>query len=280
MHKLAAFLARGGIANAARGRMRALHDGALLYLGLALLGAICLGWLPFALLLDRVLPPRAGRPVGRFAIMAGFRLYLALLTVLGGGRFDLAALDALADEPGLVIAPNHPSLLDAVLIVSRLPGVVCIMKAALMHNLFLGAGARLAGYIGNDSVRRMIAGAVAALAAGNHLLLFPEGTRTTHAPVDPFQGSIALIARRAGVPVQTVFIETDSDFLGKGKPLLRRVPLPLRYRVRLGRRFAPDLEALDVELEAYFRAELSASPSRSPTHEYPPPASTGPDPEL
>ncbi|WP_084637540.1 lysophospholipid acyltransferase family protein [Paludibacterium yongneupense] len=279
MHKLAEFLAFGGIVVAALLRVPAIahrwrasrcgraartaHECLRHYLGLALLGGICLAWLPCALLLDLILPRRRGAPLGRFAIMNGFRLYLALLTGLGAGRFDLSALDALRGAPPLIIAPNHPSLLDAVLIVSRLPNVVCIMKAGLMRNLFLGAGARLAGYIPNDSLRLMIASAAAALADGSHLLLFPEGTRTTQHPVNAFQGSIALIARRAGAPVQTVFIEADSAFLSKGWSLFRPAPQPIRYRIRLGRRFAHDTDALNAQLEAYFRDELSRPPPLS-----------------
>ena len=68
------------------------------------------------------------------------------------------------------------------------------------------------------------------------LLLFPEGTRTTRAPINPLVRQRRLIAKRAGVPVQTLVIETDSPFLSKGWPLFRRPTLPITYRVRLGRR--------------------------------------------
>ena len=91
-----------------------------------------------------------------------------------------------------------------------------------------------------------------------HLLLFPEGTRTISSPVNPFKGSIALIARQARVPVQTVLIETDSGYLGKGWPLFRKPPMPISYRVRLGRRFDPpqNTHRFMVELEQYFAQEL------------------------
>jgi 1-acyl-sn-glycerol-3-phosphate acyltransferase len=90
------------------------------------------------------------------------------------------------------------------------------------------------------------------------LLLFPEGTRTTRAPINPLVGSVGLIAKRAGVPVQTLVIETDSPFLSKGWPLFRRPTLPITYRVRLGRRFPPprDAAAFMAELDAYYRSVL------------------------
>jgi 1-acyl-sn-glycerol-3-phosphate acyltransferase len=95
--------------------------------------------------------------------------------------------------------------------------------------------------------------------SGSHLLLFPEGTRTTRRPVNTLTGSTALISRQAGVPVQTVIIETDSPFLGKGWPLFRKPAMPLYFRVRLGRRFAPpqDARLFTAELEQYFKEELA-----------------------
>ena len=74
----------------------------------------------------------------------------------------------------------------------------------------------------------------AAVRAGNQLLVFPEGTRTRQHRRYGFKGGFALIAKSAGVPVQTVFIETNSRFLGKGWPLFRKPVFPLVYRVRLG----------------------------------------------
>ena len=99
------------------------------------------------------------------------------------------------------------------------------MKAKIWDNPVLGGGARLAGYIRNDSPRGMVRQAASELRAGHSLLVFPEGTRTRSRPVNRFKGGFALIAKRAGAPVQTVFIETDSPFLGKGWPAFKRPAL-------------------------------------------------------
>jgi 1-acyl-sn-glycerol-3-phosphate acyltransferase len=125
------------------------------------------------------------------------------------------------------------------MLVARLPRSVCIMKASLMGNVFLGAGARLARYIRNDSPRSMIRLAVEDLRHGSQLVLFPEGTRTTQAPLNPFRPGVTLIAKLANVPIQAVFIDTDSPYLGKGWPLWKLPPLPIVFSVRLGDRFAP-----------------------------------------
>jgi 1-acyl-sn-glycerol-3-phosphate acyltransferase len=229
--------------------------------GLGLLALLCLLWLPFALLLQQLLPAASGQRLGRWMIMGGFRVYLRLLEIFGAFRFELGELDRLRDEGPLVIAANHPSLLDAVLIVSRLPNAVCVMKSALMDNLLFGAGARLAGYIPNDAPLAVILGAREELRAGAHLVIFPEGTRTVNFPVDPCTPSTGLIAKRSGVPVQTLLIEFSTPYLGKAWPLFRPPPLPLSCRIRLGRRFAPpvDVAAFTGELDAYFRAQLAPS---------------------
>lgn len=242
------------------GLLRTAYEYWALYFGLGLLGLICLSWTAVAVVLYPLLPRRSGETLGRFVIMAGFRLYLAALSITGACRFDLSALDALKSQGPMIIAPNHPSLLDAVMVLSRLPDVVCVMKAALLDNVFLGAGARLARYIRNDSLVRLVGKAAQSLGEGSQLLIFPEGTRTTRAPVNAFKGALAGIAKRAAVPVQTVFIETDSPFLSKGWPLFRRPEMPMHYRIRLGRRFAPpdDAHAFQSELERYFIAELGS----------------------
>jgi 1-acyl-sn-glycerol-3-phosphate acyltransferase len=237
---------------------KVIYEYFALYSSLALLGVICLSWSVFAIPLYFILPARAGTAVGRFGIMAGFRLYSWSLSITGTYRLDLRAIDTLRDGPPLILAPNHPALIDALLILTRHPNLVCVMKSELMNNAFLGSGSRLARYVRNDPSRQMVKESVAHLRAGGVLLLFPEGTRTTRTPINPLAGSVGLIAKHAKVPVQTLLIETDSPFLSKGWPLFKRPTLPITYRVRLGRRFDPptDVAAFTEELTAYFRKAL------------------------
>ena len=242
-----------------RGVLRTGLETLLFYAGLALFGTMCLAWSLLAGVLNLVLPRRLRAPVGQFGIMGGFRIYLGTMALLRQFRLDLRALDALRDTGPLIIAANHPSLIDAVLIVSRLPGVVCITKAALWDNPFLGGGIRLAGYIRNDSPRELTRRAITELRAGRQLLIFPEGTRTEGAgPVGPFKGGFVIMARAAGVPIQTVFLDGGAQYLTKSWGLFRRPQPPLVFRARLGRRFTVTgpTQAFTAELERYFTQEL------------------------
>ena len=206
------------------------------------------------------LPRRFGARLGRYLIAWIFWPYLVFIQSTGLFKCDISALDALSSDGSLVIVPNHPGLIDVVLVGSRLTNIVCIMKQDIQDNILFGGGARLAGYIRNDSTGNMVRAAVAELKQGSQLLIFPEGTRTAVHPVNKFTGTFALIARRAGVPVQTVFIEYTSAFLGKGWPLWKKPQFPLTFRVTLGKRFevVGDTKSFIDDLENYFRERLAA----------------------
>src|ERR1700723_3353684 len=241
--------------------VKIIYEYFALYSSLTLLGLICLTWSVFALPLYVLLPRRTGIAVGRRGIMLGFRLYAWSLSVTGTYRLDLCDIDSLRGGPPLILAPNHPCLIDALLILTRHPNIVCVMKSALMRNVFLGSGSRLARYVRNDYSRQMVKESVSHLKDGGVLMLFPEGTRTIRDPINPLVGSVGLIAKHAQVPVQTLIIETDSPFLSKGWPLFRRPELPIIYRVRLGKRFDPPQDAVTftAELDRYYRHELQGA---------------------
>lgn len=238
---------------------KSLYEYLVLYGGLLFFVLVCLAWSLPASVLRHLMPQRIGMRVGQYAIMLGFRAYPFVVRASGLVKCDLTALDALRGEP-LIITTNHPALIDVVLIGSRLPRMVCVLKAALLDNPMLGGGASMAGYIRNDSTGNLIRRAAAATKEGNQLLIFPEGTRTVQEPINPFKGGFGLVAQKSGVPVQTVFLEASSPFLGKNWPLLKKPQFPLVYRARLGERFEVkgDVKNFVADLEAYYRREMSA----------------------
>jgi 1-acyl-sn-glycerol-3-phosphate acyltransferase len=245
--------------NSAVAIVRRLFKSLLFYVMLLHLGAMSLTWNLVSIALYPILSRRQGTIVGRAAISSVYRGFWACAQWLGLMRIDYTALDALSADGGLIIAANHPSMLDALLIVARVPRGICIMRASLMRNPFLAGGARLARYIRNEPPRGMIRGAVENLRNGGQLVLFPEGTRTVVPPVNAFRPGVTLLAHMADVPIQTVFIETPSPYLGKGWPIWRPPEFPVVFRVRLGRRFAPEADHHGMlrRLETYFATELN-----------------------
>ena len=251
-------LLQGFAAQMIRTGLHTVYGYLVIYSGLLVFGLMCLAWSAAAVPLSYLLSVERGKVLGRWVTCYGFRCYLWFLAATGGFRFDLCALDGLREAGPLIIAPNHPSLLDAVMIVSRLPNAACVMKADLINNPIYGAASRLAGYIRNDEFIGGVTQAVEELGTGSQILHFPEGTRTRRTPINRLKGGAVLVSKRSGVPIQTVLIETQSPFLSKGWSLHRIPPLPVCYRVRLGRRFLPkdNLRETIAEMEAYFASEL------------------------
>lgn len=146
--------------------LRAGYEWLVIAGGFALVGVIGVGVTIISAVLIRILSRRAGNTVGQRVIHWFFRVVTGYMTASRIVRLDLTDLDRLEGAGPLLLAPNHPSLLDAVFVVSRLTRVVCVMKADVHRNPALGGGARLAGYIDNATMPRMIRGAIAALGDG------------------------------------------------------------------------------------------------------------------
>ena len=206
---------------------------------------------------------RAGRQILHFLLYLFFAgLKKSKLLVL-----DFSAVDTLKQESGLLIIANHPCLMDALFFNSRLPDVVSVMKSEVLNNPMFYGGAKLSGFIPSNSPRDFVQKCSAILQNNAHLLLFPEGTRSKNRGVNTFKKGFAMIAREAQVPVQTVFIVANTQFLGKGWSLWRRPDFPLKYHAVLGDRFKLDetthYKQFAQDLEDYFKAHL-------PDYQHPP----------
>jgi 1-acyl-sn-glycerol-3-phosphate acyltransferase len=214
--------------------------------------------------LHLILPQESGQRLGRFLLHHLFRSFVVYLRLSQLVRVDSTALEALGKSSGAaIIAPNHVSLWDVVFIIARLPRAVCVMKKSILHNPVLGGGARLAGYIANDGMTRMIRNAAHALTDHAQLLLFPEGTRTKPDArwINPLKGGCAIIAMRANVPVHPVFMRSDTRYLEKGWPLWKRPVFPIHVLIEVGQPLipAPDesSQAFTARLQSVFEEELS-----------------------
>jgi len=244
--------------------LRGIHDYAAMAGGL-LYWAICGGVLTLiSLPLYFLLPRRTGERLGRTMLHGLFRSFVIYLRVTGLVRADLSGLDRLSMiKTPLIVAPNHHSLWDVVFLIAKLPRAICVMKESILRNPVLGGGARLAGFIPNDSRTRMIRAAISALRKDAQLLFFPEGTRTRPESrwINPLKGGCAIIATKSGVPVYPVFIRSDSRFLEKGWPLWKRPHFPIEMRIELGEPLFPargeSAADFTLRLQQSFESELA-----------------------
>lgn len=226
--------------------------------GLGLFAVLCVGAVPVLAGLHLLLPPTRRRFVIRRLISGGFRAYLVALRWLCGTRCDAGELAALRSEGPLIVIANHPSLLDAVVLIAQLPNATCIMKSAVLRNPLYSITSRLAGYISNGDTRQMLERSRSELAQGAQFIFFPEGGRTRQFPISAFSSSCVLLVKLTQTPLQTVLLDYSSPYLGKQWGLFSRPALPLRIRARIGRRFSPAELRSDARrtLEAYFRSQV------------------------
>jgi len=215
-------------------------------------------------LLYALLPKKCSIICGRFILSCAFRFFITYLKVTRLLVLEDDDLKRLAKQPGpVIVAPNHIALWDAVFIIAQMPELVCIMKGAILRNPFLGGGARLAGYIPNDSVTQMLLAASHGLKKGGKLLYFPEGTRTKPNAewLNPFTNGVALLAKHTGAPIMPVFIRSNSRMFEKGRPLFLKPEFPLKISFKVGEpiNYADqnDVFAFSKELESLYCAELA-----------------------
>ncbi|MDR1010829.1 MAG: 1-acyl-sn-glycerol-3-phosphate acyltransferase [Opitutaceae bacterium] len=164
--------------------------------------------------------------------------------------------------PGTVYISTHPSLIDAPLLLGRLPDSICVVKPAIMRNPALGAAAIVAGFVTGSNDVDMIRAVSDKVRAGSSLLIFPEGTRTEPGTaLNPFKPGFALIASRASAPVRLIITRASAGFVTRGRPWWKLPDvLPATMEFSLDRAWPHDPEksaaTLSAEIETHVRAIL------------------------
>ncbi len=121
-------------------------------------------------------------------------------------------------KPGQLIIANHPTLIDVVVLISLIPHTRCVVKDTLLRNPFTRGPIMSAGYIANSASADLIRESADVLRAGESLVVFPEGTRSTPGVKSRFQRGTANIALDADVPIRPVYIDCNPSTLTKGLP--------------------------------------------------------------
>jgi 1-acyl-sn-glycerol-3-phosphate acyltransferase len=135
------------------------------------------------------------------------RAVLALLAGIVGLRGEVRGRGNLPTGP-CIIAMKHQSMWDTLMLPVMFSDPAVVIKRELLLVPFYGWYAARAGSIfidrkgGAGAMRRMIAAAKAAAAAGRPIVIFPQGTRT--APGDasvPYQPGVAALYQGLVLPL-------------------------------------------------------------------------------
>jgi len=188
-------------------------------------------------LLPVFLSGERAKVAGQGLLQIAFRGFIQVLRVFEIVECEYVGFDKLrAQTGGMIVAPNHPALWDAVFVLAEVDHMACVLKASLMCNPILFGGATAAGFIPNEPTHKMLRQCIETLKSGGRLLFFPEGTRTRpeNGYLNPFQGGLAVVAKNAAVPVWPVYVQTNSQYLHKGWPLWQLPTEKVQLKMTVG----------------------------------------------
>lgn len=159
---------------------------------------------------------------------------------------------------GTVFVANHPTLVDATVLLARLPDAVCVFKPSLLRNPVIGPAARVSGYIAGQQGVDTVRAAAEALKRGCSLLVFPEGTRTEPGrSLNPLKPGFALIARRAQAPIQVILLRASPDLVPRGRSWWKLPPLPGWIEATLDQHILPEPGCTTLQLVERVEARLT-----------------------
>lgn len=179
------------------------------------------------------------RPESKDLLYATVRAVLAGL-LRGLLRVEVRGRDNVPSRGGVILAPNHRSLIDF-----AVAGVVTKRKVAFMgkDELFRSrTSAAIIRRLGSFPVRRgrpdraALQRALELLRDGQVVGIFPEGTRRPGNRFEELEEGFAYVAMRSGAPIVPVAISgTEAVF-----PPGRRLPRLVKVRVAVGEPFRLD----------------------------------------
>ncbi len=160
-------------------------------------------------------------------LVAGCR---GLGRLVARGLFDLTVegLDGVPRDGAVLFAGNHTGFVDGPLVFLFSPRPTSLLAKS---EIFAGAGARVFGWLGCVPVHRgepdrgALKQALALLASGRAVGVFPEGRRST-GTLEEMTDGLAYLALRSAAPVVPIAVSGTAAAWPKGSPLPRlRVPV-------------------------------------------------------
>jgi 1-acyl-sn-glycerol-3-phosphate acyltransferase len=180
------------------------------------LGGLALGLIVFPLV--RLSPGGRMRRRARARRLIGFcmRSFIVVMNSLGGISYEFRGRERLG-KPGQLIIANHPTLCDVIFLLGMSRNACCVVKHQLFSNWFTALAVSQAGYVKNAPTQSMVEDAATALASGQSMVIFPQGTRGRPGEPLHFHRGAASIAVRAAQFITPVFITCTPVVLTKGQ---------------------------------------------------------------
>jgi 1-acyl-sn-glycerol-3-phosphate acyltransferase len=158
---------------------------------------------------------KLGISIGRFGVW------------IAGVKVEIRGLEKIDRRRTYIFMCNHVSNLDPPILIPRIPGRTSVLvKKELFRIPILGPAMRLASLVPVDRSNREAAIAsvqagVAVLKTGIHMIVFPEGTRSSDGKLLPFKKGPFYLATDSDIPIVPVTITGTEKLMPKGAAIIR-----------------------------------------------------------
>ena len=184
----------------------------------------------------------------RRVVQKSFSFFVGLMQSLGCLEYRFEGDVKRLRSESLLICANHPTLIDVVLLMSKIPNATCIVKASLTHSFALKSPVLTSGYISNDSGPELIEACAQALGRNDTLIIFPEGTRSRPGEEPRLKHGAAATAIAALKNITPVVISCTPASLMKGIAWYRIPSRKMFFSIKI---------LPDIGIAPYVEAEAS-----------------------
>jgi 1-acyl-sn-glycerol-3-phosphate acyltransferase len=182
-----------------------------------------------------------GRRPLRYRVVAGAARIGARLLL--GRRLRILGLENLPEKGPVIIAGNHLSSLDTILIGGNTPGANFAMAKRELFGTpliaWMWGGCNTFPVDRHTADRWALRTAIDILERGGRLILWVEGTRSETPGMRRAEPGVGFLLRRVPCDVVPVAVWGSERVLLKGRLLPHRAPVTMRF----GRAFTPDVGA-------------------------------------
>jgi 1-acyl-sn-glycerol-3-phosphate acyltransferase len=155
----------------------------------------------------------------RRLVSASFRFFVRLMGAMGIVELETPDAALFKNLRSKIVAANHPSLLDVVMLISLIPNADVIVRGSLVENVIVSGVVRRLYILNSLDFDSIVRASRESLARGNCIVIFPEGTRTPRSGEMRLKKGAARISLLSGAEILAVRIGgTDKYGLGKHDP--------------------------------------------------------------
>ncbi len=150
---------------------------------------------------------------GRRVVLSMLKTVFALLRSICGVNYVVRGRERLPDVP-VLLAPNHQSACDALLLSVIVAPSVVIMKSELLRKFLMGWILISLGHVPVErqgdtrALARMVQNSKQRIAEGDSIIIFPEGTRLAPTDAVAYKAGVAVLYKELKVPCVPVAVNS------------------------------------------------------------------------